>query len=336
MDEITNQIQNLESKLALLESENKSLKQIYQERLRKEFEEIEAVIVKAVERGDKLDYAHSNLEKEIEKDFLLVLLTKVNNPNSDDIGFTFTKVINDSVESCFTKKITNPEIKENFGTIIGAVVKNPVLAAILTSNPVTGMVYRVMDKITDFFTNNPFGAKMRQIKEEADKVLIEDNIKNFTASIQTYISFYDTLIQAADQYNIAYKGLAQRRESLSRGLKNYYTDLLKELGIEVGPDISPMLKVSKLLAVKDGKYHIVLNNDKVIRAYNKAREYGSLEERFNNLYADYKSILAEFLDAYLRAFENMSTSTKANFNMDKVEKLKNQIKKIKQNLSIPD
>lgn len=335
MEQFEAKLAELESKLTHLLVENETLRKSQLEGLKKQYEEICNAIMYAVDCGDRLDEAYKNFEKEISKDTIFVDVADVNNPTSDVLGFEFIKTVNQLVELHFTKKITNQEVKEKFGTIVSKTINNPLIAALLSSNPVTGMIYRVVDKITDFSNNNPTGIRLNKWVAETKDVFEDENIKKFTESLSEYENFYGQLCEASAQYKITVAGLKQRRESLGKVLKTYYADLLHELGIQYKEGVSVIQAVNRLLHVNNENYDDILNNTKIAAAYIKAKDYRSLEERFNNLRFDYNDIMLNFFDTYVDALKNAKITLKADLNPQKVDDMIRKFEEHKSSIKLP-
>jgi len=332
MEELQKKLVELESRLNSLQTENDELKRIQTEGLKKQYEEISEAIQYAVEHGDRLESAHKDLEGKMSQSALLVRFTEVNNPHSEVLGFKFTEVVKNMAAAHFTQKITDQEVKDNFSKVVNRVVNNPVVATLLNTNPVTGMVYRVVDKITDFSNNNPLGIRLNKWAEDVKGVFDDERIKGFVESFNKYIFFYDALLKASEQYHIASEGLTQRRESLGKVLNTYHSDLLKELGIQPKQGVSSLSSLNKILSVDGKKYQTILNNPKIMSAYDKAREYRNLEERFNNLLHDYNGIVVQLLDAYLAALGSLEGSALGDFDPQKVKQLVTSINNLKSTL----
>lgn len=334
MEELEKKLAGLESQLAQLLEENKAFKERELQALKKSYDEMIEIISLAVEQGDKLEADYKNLQNSMKMDGLLIRLTEANNPNSDALGFKFTNVISNAVTNHFTKNITDGKIKEKFGEVVNRIVNNPVVAAILTTNPVTGMVYRVIDKITDFTTNNPLGINLRKWHQETKDVFQDDKLAAFQSELTQYIDFYDALLQASDLYKQSVEHLHQKNKSLNSVLENYYSDLLKDLGIEPRPGRSSLVQVQKALTpTTPGDFGGVMANENVIAAYKKAQGFAGLKERYENLSVDYNNILIAFFDAYLEVFPKAEKLGKDNFDPKKLSDLKEQIEKRKQVLN---
>lgn len=336
MEELEKKLAELESQLAQLMEENKQFKEREWQALKKSYDEMIEIISLAVEQGDKLEADYKNLQNSMKMDDLLIRLTDVNNPTSDVLGFKFTQVISDAVEKHFTKNITNEKVKEKFGEVVNRIVNNPIFAAILTSNPVTGMVYRVIDKITDFTTNNPLGMNVKKWHQETKGVFQEDRMTVFQNEMTEYIDIYDSLLKASDLYEQSVEHLHQKNKSLNGVLENYYSDLLKDLGIVPSPGKSSLLQVQKVLTpTNPGDFGGVMANENVIAAYKKALGFAGLKERYENLSADYNNILIAFFDAYLEAFQTAEKLGKEDFDPEELSKMKNEILSRKQAISQP-
>lgn len=334
MEELEKKLAELEAQLVQLLEENKQFKNREHHALQKAYDEMVEVISLAVEQGDKLEADYKNLQNSMDMDNLLIRLTEANNPNSDALGFKFTDVISNAVTNHFTKKITNGKVKEKFGEVVNRIVKNPVVAAILTTNPVTGMVYRVIDKITDFTTNNPLGMNLNKWHQETEGVFKEEKLAAFQSELTQYIDFYDGLIQASDLYKQSVEHLHQKNKSLNSVLENYYSDLLKDLGVVLSAGKSNLVQVQKILTpASPDELRGVMEKENVIAAHKKAQGFAGLKERYENLSVDYNNILISFFDAYLVAFQKAEKLGKDNFDPKKLSDLKMQIEKRKQALS---
>lgn len=334
MEELEKKLAELESQFAQLMEENRQFKEREKQALQKQYDELANVISRAIEQGDKLESDYKNLRNAMKKDDLLIKLSDANNPNSDILGFKFTKVVSDAVTRHFTQNITNQDVKDKFGEIVNRVVNNPVVAAILTTNPVTGMVYRVIDKITDFTTNNPLGMRLKKWNQETKGVFQEDRMEGFRLEMTTYIDFFDLLLKASAQYNHSLESLEQKNNSLSQVLKNYYSALLEDLGVNIRSGTAVILQVQKILqpTASADDLRSILEKENVIAAYKKAQEFASIKERYENLRIDYNNIVVQFLQAYLEAFEKTEHIEKEYLDRTKLGNLINQIKSLMKEL----
>lgn len=328
MEELEQKLAELESQLAQILAENKQFKAHEFRMVKKAYEEMIEIISLAVEQGDKLESDYKNLQKAMEQDSLLISLTEVNNPTSNILGFRFTDVISKAVENHFTKNISDKEVKEKFGDVVKRIVENPVFAAILTSNPVTGLVYRVIDKITDFSTNNSLGINLRRWNEQTKVVFQDDKLEAFYNEMTKYIDFYDALIKAAEKYLQSVEQLRQKNQSLKGVLEDYYTDLLKSLGVVSSTGRSNWRQIEEILKPQidsTAGYSGVMEKANVMAAYKKAQGFTDLKERYENLHADYNNILSQFFEAYLNAFINAKSLGKDDFDSKKLSDLKTKI-----------
>lgn len=333
MEELEKKLAELESQLTRLLEENKQYKDRENQALKKVYNEMIEVITLAVEQGDKLESDYKNLQNALKKDDLLIDLTEVNNPKSDVLGFKITTVISNAVSTHFTQNITNDKVKEKFGEIVIRIIKNPLVATILTTNPVTGLVYRVIDKITDFTTNNPLGMNLRKWREETKGVFEDDKLAAFQSELKKYIDFYDSLLNASEQYEQSAEQLQQKNKSLNSVLENYYSDLLKELGVVPNPGKSNLVQINKILSAQSPEeIRSVIEKENVVAAYKKAQGFVGLKERYENLSVDYNNILVRFFDAYLEAFQNAEKIGKEDFDPQKLSDLKEKVKVRKEEL----
>ena len=334
MEVLETKLAELEAQLAQLLAENEQFKKREHLAQKQHFEELIEVILRAVDEGDKLESDYKNLLQAIEKDQLLIDLTEANNPNSEVLGFQFMKVILDSIEKHFSPAITDTKVKSRFLNVVKKVVKSPVLAAVLSTNPVTGAVYSIIDKVTSFTTNHPVGKKVKDLTIETRSVFQEDRIKGFYTDMEKYILFYDSLLQASAKYDAAVDNLKQKNKSLTGVLNHYHTDVLKDLGVDLDSDKPKLMQVDKILSpppLNGGTldYGAITSNEKVINAHKRAVEFSSLKERYESLRIDYNNIVVIFLDAYLDAFEKAEGFTDKSIDKSKLTDLKDRISNMK-------
>lgn len=319
------EVATLKTQLAALVAQNEVLKARTQAAEEKEANKLIDGLLEVIEHGDKLESDFINLVDQIESDQLLIDLSEVNNPSSDVLGFKFTDIILKAGHKHFMIDLA-PEDRTRFKDTLLNVVKNPLIKAILTTNPVSYLVSKVVEKVSDFTESVKGKPKERLLSVK--KAFGQQKLEAFVSEMEQYFPFYESLLNAADTYEVEVDSLKEKYNHLESRLDNYYAGFLGVLGLD--PDASqPLLRQvqerftpEKVDGIPD--FRPILDDENNQEAYKIALKFPELKEQIQALMAEYRSILSNFLKDNLEALEIAK-----NLSPDKagLEKLETRIQK---------
>ena len=326
------EIMALKAQMEALQLQNQALKERALSAEKKEADEIVNRILKVIHHGDKLESDFANLLDKIENDELLIDLGEANNPNSKVLGFQFTKVIFKAAIDNFINH-SPVEDKKRFTDVILNVVKNPLVNVLLTTNPVSYLVSKVVEKVSDLTASvkGRHGERILSVK----KAFKQQQIDAFIKEMEKYYPFYDALLLASDIYEDRVAGLREESMYLESLIGDYYNGFLNTLELDASEEHSPLLRQVQdkfTPPLKDGEpdYRALIEDENNIVANKIAMKFPELKQQIVEVIASYKGILSDYLEANLQALamaKELSQDTAG------LEKLENRIKKRKKVLS---
>lgn len=326
------EIMALKEQMEALKAQNQVLKDRALAAEKKEADELINRIFKVIHHGDKLESDFDNLLDKIENDELLIDLGEANNPNSKVLGFQFTKVIFKAAIDNFIND-SPVEDKKRFTDVILNVVKNPLVNVLLTTNPVSYLVSKVVDKVADLTTSvkGKHGQRILSVK----KAFKQEQIDAFTKEMEKYYPFYDALLLASDMYEDRVATLREQSMYLEELIGDYYSGFLKTLALDPTEEHAPLLRQVQdkfTPPIKDGEpdFRALIEDENNIAANKIAIKFPELRQQIVEVIASYKEILADYLEANLEALamaKELSQDTAG------LEKLEERIKARKKVLS---
>ena len=319
------EISQLKTLMEALQLENKQLKERTQAAEKKEADHLTDAIYNVIHHGDKLESDFSNLLDQMENDDLLIDLGEVNNPSSDILGFKFTSIIFKSAIKCFIDQ-SPMEDKERFKDVILNVVQSPLVKVLMTTNPVSWMVSKVVDKVADLTESIKGKHGLRILTTK--KAIAQEQIDAFTKEMEAYFPFYESLLTAADEYETRVEALQESNRRLESLVENYYDDFLATLDLDPTEVSAPLLRQVQerfTPAIVDGlaDYRTILENEQNQEAYELAKKFPAIKEQIIEVIAEYKIILSDYLADNLEA---LSMAKNLSENIIGLEKLENRIK----------
>lgn len=330
MSEIQAQIDALKDQISTLQAQNKALVDKENWRTKKKYDEVTSEIQKVVSNGDVLQLSLENIMRKVDSEKLLVKLGEANNPQSDILGFQFTKIINAAVQKQFKKELDQLPTNERnrFQKFIDKVVQRPVISAILNSNPVTSIVSSIIHRVSSLITigKGGEGKKIKDLVVEAKNVFDEEKIDAFCEELKPFIEFYDMLLSASQKYDYAVTDLTTKYENLYHDSKNYYFDFLATLGIDISSGDELIKQANAILLPENEDYASILEKKAVIAAHELAQKYPVLKREVEQFESDYTSIIRSYLNAHLNAFDFAKKFPVEAFDLNKLVSLENTIK----------
>jgi len=316
------EIMALKEQMEALKLQNQALKERAVAAEKKEADELVNRILKVIHHGDKLESDFSNLLNKIENDSLLIDLGEANNPNSKVLGFQFTKVIFKAAIDNFINH-SPIEDKQRFTDIILNVVKNPLVNVLLTTNPVSYLVSKVVDKVADL-TLSVKGKHGHRLLS-AKKAFKKNQIEAFTKDMEKYYPFYDALLLASDVYEDRVVALKEENMYLEALIGNYYYGFLTTLALDPTEEHAPLLRQVQdkfTPPIKDGEpdYRALVEDEKNIKANKIALKFPELRQQIVEVIASYKDILADYLEDSLVALELAKDLSQDTAGLEKLEK----------------
>ena len=323
----------LEAQLKLLLDENNKLKSRELERLSKEWRKVYKKLASAVEGGDKLQNKYLNLKQKMKDQGLLIELTQANNPTSEMIGFNLFEVVQRSIISNFQDVFEVEEHKALLLKVVERVVKNPILKAVVSTNPIANVLGNVVESVSNFVTTKIMVGKPKHIANEIRKANLEERLQRFTDSMSIYIDFYQNLNSAADRYKIEKLALQKEVDVYAKEISTFYSDYLTDLNITYLEDqnllqLKEKTDIPKQITIEG--ISKVLYDEHLQKGYRKALKYSGFKRKMKDWEKKYQSILHSFLNSYLENLEE----AKSNFESGSVDlpTLEKLIKKIEDHI----
>ena len=315
------EITALKEQMEALELQNQALKERAVAAEKKEADELVNRIYNVIHHADRVESDFSNLLDKIDNDKLLIELGEINNPNSKVLGFQFSKIVFKAAIDNFIDH-SPVEDKKRFTDVILNVVKNPLVNVLLTTNPVSYLVSKVVDKVGDLTTSvrGRHGERILSVK----KAFKKQQIKAFTEEMKKYYPFYDALLIASDEYEAKVAALKEENSQLESLIENYYNGFLKILTLDATEEHAPLIRQVQdkfVPPTKDGEpdYRALLDDENNMAADEIAVKFPELRQQIVEVIASYKKILSEYLDANLEALEMAKELSQDTTGLEKLE-----------------
>ncbi|MDX9906429.1 MAG: hypothetical protein RBS55_07580 [Bacteroidales bacterium] len=323
VDELMARVKQLEKESLVIKAGNKTEDSL-------DYALCRAEIYKIFMHLQKLDGDFQHTSDKIAVTGLFSKLIEAGNPTSDILGFRFTDVIMTSVDKHFIQYLKDEKDKKRLINVIGKIMDNPVVTGLANTNPVTSVIASVIHVVSDFSTTSV------ELKKTSGKVTgagvteqdVFDNpsIKNFRASLQTYIDFYDVLSQITSEFVKNLDDLNKEYNTLNVRITIFKSDLYKTLNIN---DDNMLLRLSQ--ALPDPTAGQVSKNIMVIRAvvtdcYRFSDRFAVLREDADEYELQYKNLLYSFLDDYIKTLGLINDFPDTNIDKSRARELSDEIK----------
>lgn len=322
---VEEEISSLKAQMEALLQQNKELKDRAANAEKKEANHLIDAILKVIHHGDRLESDFTNLLDQMENDELLIDLAEANNPSSDILGFKFTSIIFKAAIKHFIDK-SPVEDKVRFKDVILNVVQSPLVEVLLTTNPVSWLVSKVVDKVADLTESvkGKHGTRILTTK----KAIAKNQIDAFTEEMEAYFPFYEALLDASEEYEIRVRELREDNERLEAMVKDYYSGFLKILALDPTEASAPLLRQVQdhfTPTVIDGMadYRAILEDEKNQQAYQIALKFPDNRQMILEVIAEYQHILSDYLEANIEALNLAKALSEDTIGL---EKLENRIK----------
>ena len=322
---VEEEISTLKAQMEALLQQNKELKDRAANAEKKEANHLIDAILKVIHHGDRLESDFTNLLDQMESDELLIDLAEANNPSSDILGFKFTSIVFRSAIKHFIEQ-SPIEDRPRFKDVILNVVQSPLVEVLMTTNPVSWLVSKVVDKVADLTESvkGKHGTRILTTK----KAIAKNQIDAFTEEMEAYFPFYEALLDASEEYEIRVGELREDNERLQALVKDYYSGFLKILQLDPTEASAPLLRQVQdhfTPAMIDGMadYRAILEDEKNQQAYQIALKFPDNRQMILEVIAEYQHILSDYLEANIEALNLAKTLSEDTIGL---EKLENRIK----------
>ncbi len=327
--------------LQSLSKEVESLKADRLSMIKDKYNDMSVVIYNAVQKTPVLEANYNALIQQQELTELFTALTEAANPTSDVLGFKFTDVVTKFANQSFTVE-DKPKATSRLKTIIGELLTNPVVDSLVKANPITSAVSSIVQSVAGF-SDATLKSEGPLKKDTIDTALPiqQNNIDNFKKLLAPYISVYDKMIEARNQYLAHQTILSKLSDALGKTVKGYDTQLSTSLGFKPEDTGMPYTQqLAALLKINDensyDEYSRVVNLQNVKAGYNLSTRYPILESSVNQFRTEYNDALRSFLDAFREGLVNAKSLKDPNFLDDKLTQLIAQIDNYEKEYLQPD
>lgn len=183
----------------------------------------------AILNSRELQNDYESLIRELDLADFFGLVAEINSPISQKMGFALLDVVYDSVDKILLPLEDGPNNeahKRRFSEVLKKVFNNPIASALINSNPVTGVIGKVVDLASGFVDSvidRSDGKGANKLKVVTKEVIAADRVEAFTKRLQKYEILYGDLAEALTNF----------RERLSH-VKAGMRDNLEEYGNAYG------------------------------------------------------------------------------------------------------
>lgn len=324
------QIEDLSGRMELLERDNRRLEKELRLRDSIEYTCLRLEIFETYTRMPELYFDfHSTVDK-ISVTGLFARLMQANNPSSDILGFRFTDIVMKACERHFLAGIEKQKERMRLSQVIGKIINNPIVSSLAGTNPVTSVVAGIISAIAGFSTSEAEvrteGNRIRGIEISNESVVGQDALSGFTREMQVYITFYDALIRASQNYIEGLNQLKAGYSQLIRSIALYRETLYQDAEV-TGDNV--MLSLSNLLpdpTVEQLDYAYYLHSEKHRRMLLHAREYPGLRDLVSEFRKEYNALLFTFLNEYLDALGSALAFPEGTVDPARISELEKEIR----------
>ncbi len=298
IDRIQNQLYYLKKDLTLRDSSD--------------FIRTKVLILTAIEKSPRLEFNFEKTTQRISDIGLFSKLTKANNPTEDILGASYVDVVSKAVETHLLTTLGG-DSRKRFSEIVSKIVNNPIVTAVMASNPVTQIVSSITNAASGFFESTRVGIKLNEIAVKTQNVIHQDKLDAFNKELLPYINFYDNMVKTTDRYLYSVEQLQNKHSFLSQNVSGYNERLLGALGL-TSSGVPLSMQVEPLFSVNtdaDGfkTYQLTTKNTKITNAIPIADEYKIIETQVRDFQSDYNEILPTYLYETATYLQNAKTIT---------------------------
>ncbi|HNQ83945.1 MAG TPA: hypothetical protein PLW31_09385 [Bacteroidales bacterium] len=278
----------------------------------------------------KLDGDYQHTSDKLAVTGLFSKLIQAGNPTSDILGFRFTDVIMTSVDKHFIQYLKDEKDKKRLINVIGKIMDNPVVSNLANTNPVTSVIASVIHIVSDFSTTSvelkKNGRKVTGAGVNEQDIFDSPSIKNFRASLQIYIDFYDVLNQITSEFVKSLDDLNKEYHTLNTRISLFKSDLYNTLNVN---DENLFLRLSQ--ALPDPSADRINNEIMITRAvvkdcYRFSDRFAVLREDADEYEIRYKTLLYSFLDDYIKTLGLINDFPDSSIDKSRARELADEIK----------
>jgi hypothetical protein len=304
------------------------------------------------ESKSKLIKAQLNLLKELRETTETIIsdrelmktntyISQINNPTANTLGFSFTEVVSENLESVLTEYLNNPlddnpaiakfrAKKTSFLTRIKSIVSviAPIFPPLEIVNRITNKLENHVESITSW-TGNSSSSNAKNLIIENETVFKPVIIRNFTEKLKLYITFYkrlsetnDTFLSDIETNRIKYNPSLLRVNEIISSIKNKSNiDFDNTTSLDDQVDI---LFEDNGTNKKASFYNKIVEKRGVKEILLKLRSTLSLVDELNEFHSDYQIIVLKNYDNYINSLDGALILPKSN--KVKIQKIKDVIK----------
>lgn len=246
------------------------------------------------------------------------ILISVNNPESEALGFKFTDLVIDFLE---TKVKNTKDLSGDDKTLFTLGIKKLIKGVASLINP-TGLIGSAIQFISGFVPQNVKTA----VKDPLGIQFIED----FKENIKNYRIYYATLDRYNSLFNDDLSNLDSKYRSIQEDISSYLDKAVKPTKIDINQPITE--QINSIFNYNEsgslGFDHKKYNSDQRIKLVTQQlSELKNIVKLLNNYYQDYSKIVNDNFDRNIQLFDKASELPKAK--AEDIAKLKSQLQELK-------
>ncbi|SEQ58950.1 hypothetical protein [Neolewinella agarilytica] len=259
----------------------------------------------AILDSSELQNNYESLLRELNLADFLGLVAEINSPTSDKMGFTLIEVVYEAVDKVLLP-LNGGEDRDNhkrrFKEILKKIFDNPIASAVINSNPVTGVIGKVVDFASGFVDSvidRSLGGSARKIKVVTSEVINADRIKAFASGMKKYEVLYGDLATALQAFR---SSLSHVKSGMQNSLLEYgsaYDQFLNLLSLDIKDPFVGLDKVFRLAdegwdGLSEATLAEVTGDDRIAKALRFVNEMQNAEVRLSSLRGQFSTAQITF------------------------------------------
>ncbi|MBC6992950.1 hypothetical protein QWY85_03395 [Neolewinella lacunae] len=272
--------------------------------VREKYKNVNQLFQAAISDARSLQDGYESLLRELSLSSIITFIGDINNPVGTKLGFSFMEAIEAAVQKAFLEPLLKEEDgevkKQRLTDILDKVLKNPLATALLRTNPVSGIISKVVDIASGFVATTLTGTKPKEMFVATREVINKERIANFVNQVEKYEELYTDMYNANIKLERSNDYIKLSMEEELGFSKDAYEKFLTLLSISRDTpfkDLSNLFSKSDELNFSD--LEAFLDNQKIQQALKFVRNMEDARIRLTALRGKFTVSIKEFKEDYL-------------------------------------
>lgn len=269
---------------------------------------------------DAANKSLSSIELSLQISGYLNLITELNNPTNEDLGFSLDKEMQRLIEEKIIKgnRKFNNKNPGKFMRFVSSVIKNPITNLIASSVPAVSSLTTVFNVVTSTAVSEPS-------VNSGDLLAFQNEVKK-------YIEHYEKLAMASDELNVNLQTLKVKTQALKSLVKDFTSELVLDLHGNDKADAIKTLPINKLI---ERYYNYAVVDNYIKKAEAKfSNNYERLSKEASLQYSIVGRNKVEFIAQELEKLSSEYLGMLQNFHTQILDVIKNADKLSKEKIKI--